>query len=93
MPRRPNKWLPDSRSLGEFLVRVGESTVERNKGSRDDIQSVREPLCFLVLQHKDCWEYPTHIEGGGRSGLTVACLTNVSFCDGSRRNCARRLCW
>ena len=90
MPRRPNKWLPDSRSLGEFLVRVGESTVERHKGSRDDIQSVREPLCFLVFQHKDCWEYPTPIEGSSRSERTVACLRNVTFCDGSGRTRVRR---
>jgi hypothetical protein len=31
--------------------------------------------------------------GGGKSGRTLACLMNVTFCDGKSRKCARRWCW
>jgi hypothetical protein len=39
--------------------------------------------------------YPTGEDegGGGKSGRTLACLMNVTFCDGKSRKCARRWCW
>jgi hypothetical protein len=53
------------------------------------------PACPLPAPHST--RYPTGDEadagGGGKSGRTLACLMNVTFCDGKSRKCARRWCW